>query len=198
MQPIIRLANESDAAQVLAIYTPSILDSVISFELDVPPVPEIAHRMGTTLERYPWLVCENEGMVVGYAYAGTHGPRAAYQWSVDVSVYIDSAVHRKGVGRGLYESLLGLLKLQGFHRAFADITLPNPGSVGLHESLGFEQLGIYREVGFKFGKWHDVGWWQLSLRAKEGPPELPTYLPHVIPSVEWEMAMNEGLTEIRI
>jgi phosphinothricin acetyltransferase len=197
MRPKIRLANEYDAEQIRAIYAPSVLESVISFELDVPPVSEIVHRLRITLDRFPWLVCENQGTVLGYAYAGPHESRAAYQWSVDVSVYIGSDVHRKGVGRGLYGSLLSLLKLQGFHRAFAGITLPNPGSVGLHESIGFERLGIYRDAGYKFGDWHDVGWWQLSLREKGGPPDPPTYLPQVVQSVEWEMAMNEGLAVMR-
>ena len=109
-----------------------------------------------------------------------------------------SDAHRKGVGLGLCECLLSLLKLEGFHRAFAGITLPNPGSVGLHESIGFEPLDIYRDAGYKFGDWHDVGWWQFFLREKGEAPDPPRYLPQVVQSVELGMAMNEGLTVIQL
>jgi phosphinothricin acetyltransferase len=109
-----------------------------------------------------------------------------------------SDAHRKGVDLGLCECLLSLLKPEGFHRAFAGITLPNPGSVGLHESIGFEPLDIYRDAGYKFGDWHDVGWWQFSLREKREPSGPPRYLPQVVQPVEWEMAMNEGLAVMRL
>ena len=198
MPPIIRLAEIGDAGQIRGIYAPSVTGSVISFESEVPPVSEIAERLRKTLERFPWLVCEHDGTVLGYAYAGPHEVRDAYQWSVDVSVYIHADAHRRGVGRGLYRSLLSLLELQGFHRAFAGITLPNPGSVGLHESMGFERLGVYRDVGHKFGDWHDVGWWQLSLKEKGGPPDPPTPISDVVESKEWRAAMDEGLGLLRL
>ena len=122
---------------------------------------------------YPWLVCEIDGDVAGYAYATTHRVRAAYRWSVDTSVYVDAAPAAAGVGRGLYRSLFAILAAQGFVNAFAGIALPNPGSVALHEAVGFEPLGVYRRVGFKFGDWHDVGWWQLALTAHEASPDAP-------------------------
>ena len=102
-------------------------------------------------------MCESEGRILGYAYAGAHRTRAAYQWSVDVPVYVHTNARQIGVGRALYRSLFGLLTLQGSCNAFAGITLPNPAGVGLHESLGFKPIGIYRDVGHKLGRWHDVG-----------------------------------------
>jgi len=116
---------------------------------------------------------ERDGRVVGYAYGSKHRDRAAYAWSVDVSVYVDAAHHRAGIGRALYSSLLALLRLQGFYAAHAGITLPNVASVGLHESFGFRLVGIYAKVGYKRSAWHDVGWWQLPLRERKGKPAPP-------------------------
>ncbi|WP_458206512.1 arsinothricin resistance N-acetyltransferase ArsN1 family B [Haladaptatus sp. NG-SE-30] len=157
----IRLATESDAPQIAAIYEPIVRETVISFETDPPDETEMADRISATLPTYPWLVCEHDGETLGYAYASSHRSRDAYQWSVDVSVYVRADHRRSGVGRGLYESLFALLRPQGFYNAYAGIALPNPASVGLHESMGFEQVGVYRNVGYKNGAWHDVGWWQL-------------------------------------
>jgi phosphinothricin acetyltransferase len=129
----------------------------------------IAARIAQTLQIHPFLVCEQEGAVLGYAYAGPHSPRAAYRWSATVSVYVDPQAHRQGLGRRLYLDLFEILRRQRLHSLFAGVTLPNEKSVGLHEALGFRPLGTYREVGFKLGRWHDVGYWRLGLR--EGPPE---------------------------
>lgn len=164
----IRSARPEDGAAVAAIYQPYVLKTTISFE-DMPPTPvEMSERIAATLPTCPFLVFEAEDEVLAYAYAGPHRARPAYRWSVDVTVYAASHVHRHGIGRALYAELLGQLTRQGFHAAFAGIALPNDQSVGLHEALGFRHLGTYREVGFKFGKWHDVGWWQRSLN--EGLP----------------------------
>lgn len=126
----------------------------------------------------PWLVADDpDGGVIGYAYAAKHRERAAYRWSVDCSVYITAKAQRRGVGRLLYGELLPVLRGLGYFRVFAGIALPNPPSVGLHESVGFKPVGVYRRVGYKYGAWHDVGWWQLSLRdvdASAGPPAEPT------------------------
>ena len=126
-----------------------------------------------TLPEHPWLVAERDH-VVGYAYAASHGSRAAYRWSTDVSVYVDQAARGQGVGRALYRALFKVLDLQGFREAFAGITLPNGASVALHESLGFVPVGIYRQVGWKLGAWHDVGHWQRRIAqwTAEGPGRL--------------------------
>ncbi len=189
----IRLATERDAEQVAAIYAPNVTDTVISFESEPPTADEMRRRIEGTLERYPWLVCECQGRVLGYAYAGAHRSRAAYRWSVDVSVYVHEGVRRAGVGRALYASLFAALKLQGFYNAYAGATLPNPGSVGLHESVGFRPVGVYRGVGYKMGAWHDVVWWHLPLRERVADPDPPTDLPSVVGSKEWDAALRSGL-----
>jgi phosphinothricin acetyltransferase len=159
----IRLATTDDAAAIATIYAPFVTDSVISFEVEAPDAAEMAARIDHKLPRFPWLVAEEGGAVIGYAYAGLHRERAAYAWSVEVSVYVADTARRRGVARRLYETLFGLLRRQGFRTAYAGITLPNPASVGFHEAMGFTPVGVYRNVGWKHGRWHDVGWWELPL-----------------------------------
>jgi phosphinothricin acetyltransferase len=117
------------------------------------------------MPEYPWLVAEDGASVVGYAYGHRFAPRAAYAWSVETSIYVGDGARGRGVGRALYDALLALLAAQGYRQAFAGIALPNPASVALHESVGFTPVGAYRDVGYKFGAWHDVGWWQRALGA---------------------------------
>ena len=162
----IRFAELSDAAAIQAIYAPNVRSTAISFELVPPSVEEMAGRIARISQQYPWLVCEVDGVVAGYVYACQHRERAAYRWAVDVTVYIDAAYWRRGIGRALYTSLIALLGQQGYTRAYAGITLPNAGSVGVHEAVGFERVAIYPQVGFKLGQWRDVGWWQLVLRRR--------------------------------
>jgi len=117
-------------------------------------------------------VAERAGGIAGYAYASRHRERRAYQWSVDVSCYVDARFRRRGVGGALYRVLLALLARQGFFNAYAGITLPNAASVALHESAGFRPIGVYRRVGYKLGAWHDVGWWGREIAApRDDPPE---------------------------
>lgn len=193
----IRLATGRDAGPVAAIYAPNVTDTVISFESEPPDEGEMRRRIGATLERYPWLVCECQRRILGYAYAGAHGSRAAYQWSVDVSVYVHGEAHRTGVGRALYTSLFAALDLQGFYNAFAGATLPNPASVGLHEAMGFRPVGVYRGTGYKMGAWHDVGWWHLPLRERVAEPAPPADLPSVLGSEGWDAALAKGLPLLR-
>ncbi len=172
----IRLATVADAAEIAAIYRPYVEDSIISFELEPPSVEEMARRMARVLERAPWLVCEMDDTIAGYAYAGKHHERAAYQWSVDTSVYLRQGMQRRGLGRALYSELFTLLVQQGYYTAYAGISLPNAASVGFHERFGFEPVGVYRKAGFKFGAWHDVGWWQRPLQDYDGLPQTPVTL----------------------
>ena len=173
MSALIRVADEDDAEQVLAIYEPIVTQTAISFEVVPPTLDEMRARISSTLARLPWLVCSEDDGVLGYAYASQHRQRPAYQWSVDVSVYVNPELHRRGIGRSLYSSLFESLRSQGYYNAFAGITLPNEASVGLHTRMGFEPVGIYRGVGYKLGNWHDVGWWQLRLRASDDVPSPP-------------------------
>jgi phosphinothricin acetyltransferase len=191
----IRLATEDDAEPVQAIYAPFCRDTPISFETRVPTALEMRQRIVKTLESLPWLVCAEESLILGYAYASRHRERAAYAWAVDVSVYIREGLRRQGLGRALYTSLFGLLRLQGFYHALAGATLPNPGSVGLHEAMGFQSVGVYRHIGFKCGTWHDVAWWQLALREPGAGlvPEPPVALPQLDRSPAWHQALQAGL-----
>lgn len=168
----VRVATENDAAAVAGIYAPYVRDTAISFE-ELPPSPDdMSSRIRKTLATHPFLVFEDGGSVVAYAYASPHRERPAYRWSADVAIYAAPEIHRRGVGRALYASLLDILARQGFHAAFAGITLPNEKSVGLHEAMGFEHVGIYSEVGFKLGSWRDVGWWQhrIASGSRSGAP----------------------------
>ena len=161
----IRRAEAGDAQGVRAIYAPFITDDATSFEVVVPEATEMAERIQAHRDRYPWLVCERGADILGYASA--HRARQAYQWCVEVSVYVHPQAHRCGVGRALYTALFELLRRQGYVNAYAGITLPNTASVGLHESLGFAPIGVFRRIGFKFDRWHDVAW--LHLRLVEDP-----------------------------
>jgi L-amino acid N-acyltransferase YncA len=189
----IRLATVRDTAQISELYAPIVRDTIISFEVEPPADHEIRRRIEGTLERFPWLVCKRHGRLAGYAYAAGHSARAAYQWSVDVSVYVHESERRTGVGRALYRSLFAILALQGFYNAYAGIALPNPASIRLHEALGFRPVGIYRGVGYKLGAWHDVGWWQLSLQERLASPKPPADLSTVQRSKGWQTALARGL-----
>lgn len=166
----LRLACESDASAIAAIYRPIVETTAISFETEAPDEAEIRRRLLDTLRAHAWLVCDIDGHVAGYAYSSRHRVRGAYQWSIDTSAYVDEPYRRQGVAHGLYRSLVAIAAGQGYCTAFAGIALPNPASVALHERVGFTPLGVYRNVGYKLGAWHDVGWWQLPLRESTGGP----------------------------
>lgn len=152
-----------DAPAIQAIYAPYVTDTAISFEEVPPDLAEFEKRIVALLPRYPFLVAEVGGQIAGYAYACEHRTRPAYRTSIDVAVYVAADAHRRGVASSLYSHLLSAAAELGYHAAFAGIALPNEASVGLHEAMGFEPVGIYREVGRKFDAWHDVGWWQRQL-----------------------------------
>lgn len=169
----IRPARAADAAAFAAIYAPSVKGSFVSFEERPPSAAEMRRRLRETARTHPWLCAEEGGRILGYAYACRHRERAAYRWSVEVSVYVDASARGRGVGRALYRELFGRLRRQGFVNAFAGVTLPNRASVALHESLGFRPVGVYHGVGFKAGRWRDVGWWEKRLRPRPRRPAEP-------------------------
>ncbi len=185
----IRLAQIEDAEQISAIYSRYVLETPVSFESVPPSSVEMAARIAQILEMYPWLVYEIDGVIAGYAYASQHRARHHYQWSVDVTVYIQDQFQRQGIGRALYSPLLAILPLQGYVSAYAGITLPNAASVGLHESMGFKPVGVYENVGHKLGRWHNVGWWQRPLAAPMGAPQNPLELSAVQDLAEWKAAL---------
>lgn len=176
---LIRHADpDRDGAGCAAVYAPYVTDAVASLEELAPGPDAMTARIQQISSRYPWLVAESDDELVGYAYASEHRGRAAYRWAADTTVYISTDHHRRGVGRALYGALLGLLVRQGIYVACAGITLPNPPSVGLHESFGFRPVGVYEGIGFKRGSWLATGWYQATLReqsegetpAEPGPP----------------------------
>ncbi len=167
----IRAATAADAPAVRDIYAPIVESSAISFEVDVPSVSEMAARIVDRQPAYPWLVAEDGGSIIGYACAGRFAPRAAYGWSVETSIYVSEKARGRGAGKTLYTALFEILKLQGYKRAMAGITLPNAPSVSLHEGFGFSLVGVYRAVGWKLESWHDVGWWQKGLSAPTDAPQ---------------------------
>lgn len=176
----IRLIEPRDAAAVLAIYAPYVAHTNISFEYEVPSLADFEQRIATVTNDYPWLVCEQEdGNICGYAYAGLHRSRTAYMWSVEAAIYMAEDFRGKGIGKRLYLKLFELLKLQGYATVFAGMTLPNDKSEALHRSCGFEEIGVFRNIGYKNNQWHDVKWMQLSLAKYENDMELPKPLTEV-------------------
>jgi L-amino acid N-acyltransferase YncA len=188
----IRLATPADGAACAAIYRPYVERSAISFEAVPPSADDMAGRIARVLERTPWLVAELDGVVRGYAYGSRHRERAAYDWTVETTVYVDEAFARRGIGRACMTALIDVLRLQGFHLAVAGVTLPNDGSVGLHRALGFGWIGEYPAIGYKAGRWHAVGWLGLELgpRPDEPPPIRP--ISHLAGTPELERVLAGG------
>jgi phosphinothricin acetyltransferase len=180
----IRLANVADAGQIQAIYAPIVRDTAISFEMVPPSVEEMAARIEKTeaLE-LPWIVIENAGEVLGYAYAGRYRERPAYHWAVEVSVYVQQHARGMGIGRSVYTALFGVLAFQHFQTACAGATLPNDASVRLHERLAFKTVGVFPNVGYKFGKWHDTIWWakKIGAHAVPAPETVPLSVAMTMP-----------------
>lgn len=189
MEPRLRLATPDDAAAIRSIYAPYVESTPVSFEAEPPTVAELADRIERTLEKYPWIVCEAGGEsddaagdeadseVVGYAAGSSLRSMAAYEWSVELSVYVADDAQRSGVGTALYESLLAVLERQGYYSTYAAMTLPNPASTRLHERLGFEPVGTFPAAGYTAGEWRDVKWWYRPLAEHPADPEPPTPLP---------------------
>jgi L-amino acid N-acyltransferase YncA len=170
---MIRIATPGDAAPILRIYAPYIEHTSFTFETEVPTIDSFKERISSCLENWPWLVCEIDGTIAGYAYGSRHRERVAYQWSVESSVYVHDNYQRMGVAGALYTALINILKLQAFRNLYAVINLPNDKSVSFHEKMGFEYFATYKNVGYKLGRWKNVGWWQLQLNGysmEPGPP----------------------------
>ena len=165
---LIRPATERDAEALLAIYAPFVEHTAVSFETTVPDRDEFAGRIRRCGAGWAWLVAERDGRCLGYAYGSQHRQRDAYRWSAETSAYIDPSMQRKGIGKALYHALFDALRAKGYCNAFAGMTLPNEASAALHRCVGFEPIGVFRRVGWKFGRWHDVAW--LQCRLRDAPP----------------------------
>lgn len=182
----IRLATQDDSGSILHIYAPYIENTAITFEYNVPTLTEFKERMANIQRMYPWLVCEINGHIAGYAYASRFKERESYKWSVDFSVYIDPEYHRRNIGKALYSALFELLKLQGFYNATAAVTMNNVKSESLHESFGFKTAGIYHNVGYKLGSWHDVKFYELKIREHDNSPAEPRPITEIINTDEFK------------
>lgn len=166
----IRLADEKDCQDMLDIYAPFVKDTTVSFEYEVPSYDEFKNRIVEIQAKYPWIVCEIDNEIVGYAYASPFNKRSAYEWSVDYSIYVSPVKHGMGIGTALYTCLTDILRLQGFYNAFAGITSSNNKSENFHKSFGFKPVGTYHDAGYKFNNWHDVQWFEYKISEKQNPP----------------------------
>src|SRR6476659_6359486 len=169
----VRVANASDARQILEIYTPYILDTAFTFETEVPSEADFKEKIQKNLQARPWLVCTLDGSVICYVYASGHRERAAYQWCCESSVYTKKDFQGMGIGRELYKVLFQILKMQGYRNIYAGITLPNEPSIKLHEKCGFTHFATYDNIGYKLGEWKNVGWWKLSVNHYDRKPSPP-------------------------
>lgn len=153
----LRLADaKNDTAQILSIYAPYILNTTVTFEYEVPSIMAFERRIEQISNQFPWLVCEQSGQIIGYAYASKQYERAAYAWNAELSVYVALKAQGMGIGTALYQALIGLLKMQGYCNVSVRIQIPNEKSVALHRAFGFEEAGIMRSIGNKFGRWLDM------------------------------------------
>ncbi|QIG81476.1 GNAT family N-acetyltransferase [Stakelama tenebrarum] len=169
----IREARAEDAHAIAEIYAPHVVAGTVSFETSPPDSRTMRRRMTASEGYYPWLVLtdsEAGGAAIGYAYAGRFRERDAYSHVVETAIYMAEGSQRRGYGRLLYSALVATLRAQGFTQAVGGIALPNDASIRLHEAVGYRQVGIFREIGFKAGQWLDVGFWQCELRPATLPP----------------------------
>lgn len=195
---MIRIAQESDASALLEIYAPFVVNTAITFDVQTPTLEEFVQKMKHIKQEAPYLVYEHEGEVLGYAYASSHRQRAAYRWTRELSVYIREDAKSKKCGTALYTSLLELLRCQNYRTVLAGITLPNIPSVNFHERLGFYPVGVYDNIGFKLGKSHRVGWWQLMLQEPQEPAKEIIPLEQVLATEKGQQALKRGEARILI
>jgi phosphinothricin acetyltransferase len=141
----------------------------------VPSIKDFEERISNYLQKWPWLVCEIDGLIAGYAYATKHRERTAYQWAVESSIYIHDDFQHKGIANALYTTLFKILKIQGFRNVYAVINLPNDKSVTFHEKMGFQYFATYENIGYKLGKWKNVGWWRLAINEFGQEPAAPIF-----------------------
>ena len=194
----IRIAKKADARAILDIYKPFILNTAVTFEEVVPDEDEFKKRMTAILWECPFLVCETNGQVVGYAYASAHRSRAAYRWNREVSVYVHPDFRRKNIANALYHALFPILKIQGYANLLAVITLPNQASIAFHESFGFTKCAEYNNIGFKLGQWQKVGWWELSLiENPDEVPIVPVLFPELKSGAEVKGCLKKSITFLK-
>ena len=189
---VIRQATPEDAEAVLNIYAKYVSDTTVSFEVEVPTVEEFQKRMEQIQEQFPWLVCEIDGIMAGYAYASKHAQRAAYRWSADLSVYVNEKYHRRHIADALYNALFIILRAQGYYTVYAGVSTPNPKSEAFHLAQGFEVVGVYPNVGYKLGKWCTLTWYGLPLQEYGDIPQEPKTLKEALTVQEVEEVLTNS------
>lgn len=194
----IRLIKETDAQPALDIFRYYVDNTNISFEYDPPTLEEYIQRIKTNTEKYPWLVCLNNDKLIGFAYGSTHRYRTAYQWSPESTIYLAPNFHSKGIGRILYETLFEVMKLQGYFNVFAGVALPNEKSIRLHRAMGFDDIGIFKNVGYKHSSWIHTHWFQLLLNEHKLNPSTPTKLDTVILTKEFSEIMDSANNKLNL
>lgn len=167
---LIRFVKDEDILSIVNIYTPYVINTTITFECSPPSLADFKHKVSNITSFYPFLVCEIDNSVVGYAYANRIREREAYDWDVELSIYLNPKFVKLGIGKLLYEALIDILKLQNIYNAYGVITLPNEASIKLHKKLGFKEIGIFHNTGFKFNKWWDVVWVEKTIQELQTPP----------------------------
>jgi phosphinothricin acetyltransferase len=188
----IRLATTADAEATRNIYAPYVLNTAISFEYEVPTVEEFKKKIEKITAQYPWLVCEYDGGIVGYAYGSIHRDRTAYQWSPEATVYLNEKFHRKGIARVLYSTLFEILKMQGYFTAFAGVLVTNKKSVEFHRAMGFEDIGLFKNIGFKLGEWHTNLWMQYEIQKPIFNPPVPVDIGEIVKTEEFDNVMKNA------
>lgn len=188
----IRLIQESDTQEVLAIYQYYVENTIISFEYEAPSMEEYLERINVITEKYPWLVCLENNKIIGFAYGSIHRYRTAYQWSPESTIYLTPNFHSKGIGKILYQTLFDLLKLQGYYNVFAGVALPNNKSIGFHKAMKFEEIGLFKNVGFKHGNWHHTHWFQLTINEYKLNPIAPKSFEEIILLKDFSLIINSA------
>ena len=195
----IRLVKEADYAGMLEVYKPNVLNTAITFEYEVPSIEEYAKRINNIVTHYPCLVCEQNGVIAGFAYAGLFRVKDAYQWSTESTIYVSENFQKKGIARALYDALLSVLELQGFVNVYGAVTIPNPASERLHSSVGFAEIGLFEKIGFKHGKWHDLKWYEMYLvehPKNPVPPVSINYIKETVGFLDILTRANESLNRM--
>lgn len=193
----IRLATIADAEATLSVYAPYVLHSSATFEYEVPKMDEFKKKIEKITAQYPWLVCECDGGIVGYAYGSMHRDRTAYQWSPEATVYLDERFHRKGIARVLYSALFEMLKMQGYYTAFAGVLATNEKSVEFHRAMGFEDIGLFKNIGYKLGEWHTNLWMQYEIQKPILNPPVPIGIGEIVKTSTFEEIMNKANKQVK-
>lgn len=188
----IRIVNINDAKQIAEVYKPYVLNTANTFEYDVPDVEEIGNRIAKISKQYPYLVCEYDGQIVGYAYGSTHRERTAYQWSLETTVYFSEQHHRKGIAKALYTTLFDILRLQGYYSIYVSVLLSNNKSVAFHRAMGFEDIGVFKNIGYKLGEWHANLWMQYFLQEHITEPPVPIAIGEIVKTEEYKKIMTNA------